>query len=313
MRSCIPFLLILLAAFIPTHADNQAEAAVDENSLGQVVRRTREMYESGVDKRWIAEWVTKVCDERVFSSNKAEALTRPFWASLQVHYGRNDPSNSGEYNDIANSAWSRQYGNCEENSALAYYILKKAGVKENVRVLRTKKHSFCVWDMPANAQSDDPSTWGDGLIVDPWLGEVLDGPEASINKWFKNGEPANEINDVTKDIDLLADSWQLIQKREEHRTGEKIIDETEEEFVEDCFIATAVYGTPLNAEIQILRDFRENELRTHLPGRMFIAGYERFGPCAAYYIRKKEERKQWALKHIVTPALEYAKQENKLP
>lgn len=306
MRSRIYLVLILLLAFSTTHA----KKAVDENSLGQVIRRTNEMYESGVDKREIAEWVTKVVDERVFSSNKAEAVTRPIWSSMQVQWGRNDPSNSGEYFDIANSAWSRQYGNCEENSALTYYILKKAGVRENLRVLRTKGHSFCVWDLPPTATTGDPTTWGSALIVDPWYGGVLDGPEARTNFWFQNGKPEKEINDATRDIDLQADDWRLIQKREEHRTGKKIIDDSQTNIDEDCFIATAVFGTPLNNEIELLRNFRDDKLRKHLAGRIFISAYERFGPFAAFYIRQNEHRRQWALEHLVTPALKFAQQKN---
>jgi hypothetical protein len=159
MKLRVYLFLILLVVFSPIYAKTE----VDENSLGQVIQRTKEMYESGVDKRSIAEWITRVTDERITSSNKLEALTRPVWASMQVKWVRNDPSNSGEYFDVANNAWSRQYGNCEESSAIAYYILKKAGVKENLRVLRTKGHSFCVWDMPAAAQTNDPSTWGSAL------------------------------------------------------------------------------------------------------------------------------------------------------
>jgi len=308
MRSKISLVLILLVATTTIHAKNSYQKAVDENSIGQVIRRTREMYESGVDKRDIAEWITRVVDARITSSNKAETLWKPGWTHMQVWWTRNDPSNSGEYFDIANSSWSRQYGNCEENSAIVYYILKKAGVKENVRVLRTKAHSFCVWDLPPTALTNDPTTWGSALIVDPWYGDVLDGPEALPNFWFQNGNPENKIRDATKDIDVEAEDWRLIQKREEHRTGEKIVEETQTSSIEDCFIATAVFGTPLNEEIELLRNYRDNKLCKHLPGRIFISFYERFGPFAAYCIRQKEQRKQWALEHIVIPALQVAQQ-----
>lgn len=307
MKAILMFLLLLVLPINP----QKVEKAVDEASLGQVIRRTKEMYESGVDKRSIAEWVTKVVDNRLFSSNKAEAITRPIWASMQVRWLRENAANTGEYYDIANTAWSWEYGNCEENSAVVYYILKKAGVKENVRVLRTKGHSFCVWDMPPTAQTNDPSTWGDALIVDPWYGAVLDGPEAADNFWFQNGKPKEvPIRDATKDIDVNADSWKLIQKREEHRTGQKITNKNPED-LEDCFIATAVYGTPLNEEIQILRDFRDNKLRKHFAGRLFISTYERLGPVAAYYIKQKESRKDWARQNLVEPVLYFAKKNRK--
>jgi hypothetical protein len=313
MGTRIVLVLMLLAEMNPILANLTEPGKVDENSIAEVIKKTREMYESGGDKREIAQWITGVVDRRIISSNSSEALRRPIWASLQVEWVRNDPSNSGEYFDIANSSWSRGYGNCEENSAIAYYILKKAGVRENLRVLRTKAHSFCVWDMPSNALTSDPTTWGHALIVDPWSGEVLNGPEARNNKWFQNGDPKKTINDATRDIDFEAEDWRLIQKREEHRTGEKIEEKGQPLSIGDCFIATAVYGTPLNNEIKYLRSFRDNKLRKHLPGRIFISFYERFGPFAAFYIRQNEQRKQWALQHIVTPALNYVKQENKQP
>ena len=307
MESRISLFLILLLSFSLIHAKKPNPETVDKNaSLGKVIAKTKEMYERGEDKRKIAEWLTGVIDKRIICSNNSEALRRPIWASMQVYWTRNDPSNSGEYNDIANASWSRQYGNCEENSAVAYYILKKAGVKENVRVLRTKSHSFCVWDMPATAVTNDPSTWGEGMIVDPWYGSVLDGSEARDNYWFQNGDPENRINDATRDIDLMADDWRVIQKREEHRTGQIIVEEPETSSEWDCFIASAVYGTPQNNEIDCLRDFRDDKLRKHLPGRIFISFYERFGPFAAFYIAQKENRKEWARKHIVSPAIEFA-------
>lgn len=104
---------------------------------------------------------------------------------------------------------------------------------------------------------------------------------------------------------------ELFKKREEHRTGQQIIkDEPVADPFEDCFIATAVYGTPQNKEINILRAYRDDELRNNIWGRIFIAGYERFGPMAAFYIRQKEERKAWARKHIVEPALDFVNDKN---
>jgi YD repeat-containing protein len=55
-----------------------------------------------------------------------------------------------------------------------------------------------------------------------------------------------------------------------------------------CFIATAAYGSPLDAHVQSLRDFREAHLRTNAPGRAFIAFYERTSPPIAAFIAERE-------------------------
>lgn len=54
----------------------------------------------------------------------------------------------------------------------------------------------------------------------------------------------------------------------------------------DCFVATAAFGTPLQHEIQVLRDWRDQSLRYTSSGRKFIKGYYKFGPIVASFINK---------------------------
>ena len=53
-----------------------------------------------------------------------------------------------------------------------------------------------------------------------------------------------------------------------------------------CFIATAAYGSPLQAQVQVLRDFRDGYLMTHAIGRWAIAHYYRLSPPLATAMRQ---------------------------
>jgi len=55
-----------------------------------------------------------------------------------------------------------------------------------------------------------------------------------------------------------------------------------------CFIATAAYGTPLHEDIDVLRDFRDENLMTNLPGRAFVKIYYSASPPLADAIRANE-------------------------
>jgi len=51
-----------------------------------------------------------------------------------------------------------------------------------------------------------------------------------------------------------------------------------------CFIATAAYGTPMAAEIQVMRDFRDGYLLTNRPGQAFADFYYKTSPPIAEFI-----------------------------
>jgi tetratricopeptide (TPR) repeat protein len=58
-----------------------------------------------------------------------------------------------------------------------------------------------------------------------------------------------------------------------------------------CFIATAAFGTPISAELDTLRSYRDTVLKTHWMGRAFIFIYYRISPPIANIIRNYEGMK----------------------
>ena len=58
------------------------------------------------------------------------------------------------------------------------------------------------------------------------------------------------------------------------------------ESVGGCFIATAVYGSPMEHHVKILRDFRDTYLLNSTIGHMFVKAYYRYSAPVADFIAK---------------------------
>ncbi|GEM_PF-3150190 len=65
------------------------------------------------------------------------------------------------------------------------------------------------------------------------------------------------------------------------------VEKSDEKKDSDCFIATAAYGTHLTHDLDVLRDFRDNNLKTNAVGGSFVDGYYKVGPVAADFIKDK--------------------------
>jgi hypothetical protein len=55
----------------------------------------------------------------------------------------------------------------------------------------------------------------------------------------------------------------------------------------DCFIATASFGTEMAGKIDVLRHFRDHTLETTEAGRAFVDAYYRISPPIAEFVGGK--------------------------
>lgn len=93
-----------------------------ETSLGHVIKQTREMYQRGIDRKVIADYINGQVDRQIKSTNNIELFEDPLnWFRLYRERKLNTDLESESYNDIANVAWTTGLGNCEENQA--WYII----------------------------------------------------------------------------------------------------------------------------------------------------------------------------------------------
>jgi len=71
-----------------------------------------------------------------------------------------------------------------------------------------------------------------------------------------------------------------------------------------CFIATAAYGTPLHEDIDVLRDFRDQYLKTNPAGRAFVKIYYTTSPSVADVIREHEGMRTAVRDGLIKPLVQ---------
>ena len=84
---------------------------------------------------------------------------------------------------------------------------------------------------------------------------------------------------------LLKDSKKAIDKHksEVNANLERAITQKQ---TSECFIATAAYGTPYDSKIDVLRNWRDDSLKSSILGRIFIRNYYFFSPPIASIVAK---------------------------
>jgi len=115
-----------------------------------------------------------------------------------------------DYDGAARWAWQNGVGRCNEHASLVYYILKKAGAGNDLRILaRDADHLFVAWGVVKGANPNEHASWGyNSLVIDSWV-DYTDYPW-NLSAKYKS----TDIFDETKKRDRYArDHWMQFTSR----------------------------------------------------------------------------------------------------
>ncbi len=111
-------------------------------------------------------------------------------------------------------------------------------------------------------------------------------------------------------VDLGGAVFQISGKNDDDTSGVIVVNDDGG----TCIIATSVYRSPLAEDVQVLRQFRDRYLVTHMPGLLLVSAYYRLSPPLARAIAASETLRSvsrslllpvvwWARLALVSPVL----------
>lgn len=287
----------------PAHpASEDMTGGSDPETLEDAIARVQALAREGRPREEIARWLSGVLDRRVTNLNSLERLSLPEnWRPWPITEFTSAPKQEAftEWNrrqefrpgPTAEWTWKNRIGQCSEHAGTVYHILNQAGAGGTIRIVAAPNHEFVVWGMQEGANPNDPSTWGpDAFVIDGWLGNAFSPSEVQENSYFKGGEADRNLQDVTTSFDEEAEPW----------TVDGAI--VQAGSAEDCFVVTATYRSPLAAEVQLFRSFRDRGLSRSERGRAFITWYENTGPGLARWVRNSPGALRFTRSVIIEPA-----------
>ncbi len=92
---------------------------------------------------------------------------------------------------------------------------------------------------------------------------------------YCDNEICHSLENGEVDLELEVDSFKDFQNNQDDK----------------CFIATAAYGSKMEKNVVILRNFRDNYLLTNKLGKLFVNNYYKYSPPFAKKIQKDENLK----------------------
>ena len=110
-----------------------------------------------------------------------------------------------------------------------------------------------------------------------------------------------------EDFEVIGDTFSMFQEvLEDWRSSPASKPTT------DCFIATAAYGTPFDSKIDVLRNWRDDSLKTSTLGRVFVRNYYYFSPPIASVVAKSSALRG-TVRFILSPIIYVLKAKHSRP
>jgi len=130
------------------------------------------------------------------------------------------------------------------------------------------------------------------------LGHVMPGFES----WMVKGSRLNDQNHDPPRIEISVYHFSAVQaaKPAASESGNSTSIYNDQKL--GCFVATAVFGSSMEDQVAILREFRNRYLNTNRPGRTLVDLYYRHSQAAAQFISRHKTAKvlsRWALAPMV--------------
>ena len=177
---------------------------------------------------------------------------------------------------------------------LALAILEEAGLE-----VEGKVHSLNIHTAPAAEEA--LHLWED--VVNIYHQKVKDDPEEH-RKWPLPGASPLELKKEAVGAASRAGSALMIRKLDKaSREAPAPETSTKNKSTGGCFIATAVYGSPLAPEVEVFRRFRDDVLLTSSLGTALVEFYYFVSPPLAYFVSRHGLLRTAARRFLLEPIL----------
>ena len=151
----------------------------------------------------------------------------------------------------------------------------------------------------------DGNNLNQSLIVNHDIEAVTVVPVVAANTTVRVqvvcGESITEITDGVVVLDYGINTINVVVN-EEGKTDRTYIITVDRNTVDECFIATAAYGSKLAPGVVLLRSFRDQYLLTNTLGKAFVEYYYHNSPPIAAYISRHEPLKA-GVRVLLLPAI----------